>query len=58
MTFRNIQQTRAEYVANLWPSIEEGFATPGEAAAAATDLLMVREALEAADASCAGSLAM
>ena len=52
----SIQETRAEYIAAAWPRcIEAGFDTLPAACHAATDLLMVREALEAADEHCVRS---
>ena len=46
---RNIAETRAEYVFNAWPRAEEGFDTWQEGYEHATDLLIVREAMEAED---------
>ena len=45
----NIAKTQAEYVHNCWPRAEEGFETWHKASEHATDLLTVRDAMEATD---------
>ena len=45
----NIAKTQVEVIANCWKWAEEGYDTLTEAAKNATDLLTVREAMEARD---------